>query len=289
MRSATPMPPFRLYRENEWEELGRNVITETPVSLTVNGEPWLTLMCTPTGLDALAVGFLFNEGIIKHKDEISLVQISPGGERVDVWLNHPVVRPVDWRRTSGCTGGSTAVVAEDMCPEPGNRCVLYPETIHRLIEELTEAQVLYREVGGVHTSILSDGEGKVIQAEDVGRHNSIDKLAGHMVLDDIKLTRIILVTTGRISSEMLQKAARLGASLVVSRSSATSLSIRLAYAWGITLIGYARREQFIVYTHPERIMDQQDSLSITPAEGGSDHKNQHSIFPIVSAITKPEI
>jgi FdhD protein len=115
-------------------------------------------------------------------------------------------------------------------------------------------------VGGVHNSILSDGKRVVASGEDVGRHNSLDKIAGKCVLDNLNPSRRILVTTGRVSSEMIQKAARIGASVVISRTSASSLSVMLAEKWGITLIGYARRNQFIVYTHSGRVLQSAESV-----------------------------
>jgi FdhD protein len=262
-------PPFLRYQAGQWETLRKGVIVEKPVQLTVNGQVWMTLMCTPTDLEALAIGFLFNEGIIKSKNEIDLVQVCPAGDNVDVWLKHPVEPPQQWQRTSGCMSGTTAVISERLLPQIKNGFVLAPETINRLVHMLSGAQKLYREVGGVHTAVLSDGERVLVSAEDVGRHNAMDKIAGRFLLDDLQPPRRILLTTGRISSEMLQKAARIGAPIVISRSSASSLSITLARNWDITLIGYARNDQFIVYTHSERIL--QDSVSVivkTPAKGG---------------------
>ena len=260
MQPKTHSAQFLRFRAGQWESLGRGVIVEKPVSLTVNGQMWITLMCTPTDLEALAIGFLFNEGAVKSREEVDLVQVCPQGDNIDVWLNHPVEPPKQWRRTSGCTGGATAVTLGELRPELRNGFVLEPRTINRLVEMLTGAQELYREVGGVHTSVLSDGKRAVVSAEDVGRHNSLDKIAGRCLLDSIDLPRRILVTTGRISSEMIQKAARIGASIVISRTSASSLSVRMAEQWGITLIGYARCDQFIAYTHPERILQQVDSI-----------------------------
>jgi FdhD protein len=98
-------------------------------------------------------------------------------------------------------------------------------------------------------------------AEDIGRHNSVDKIAGKCLLEDIRMSRKFLLTTGRISSEMLQKSSRIGASIVVSRTSPSSLSIELADRFGITLIGYARRDRFNVYTHPDRITNAPDQES----------------------------
>lgn len=259
-KPGTQLPRTLRYQAGQWETLGNGVIVETPVSITVNGQFWITLMCTPTDLEALAVGFLFNEGAIKSRREIELVQVCPHGDNVDIWINHPVEQPTQWRRTSGCTGGATTVIPENLHPEIKNGLILASEDINRLVEGLLGSQKLYREVGGVHTSILSDGERVVVSAEDVGRHNSLDKIAGHCLLNSIELPHKILVTTGRISSEMIQKAARIGASIVISRTSPSSLSVYLAEKWGITLIGYARREQFVVYTHSERILQPSEVL-----------------------------
>lgn len=260
MKPESCRSQFLRYSAGKWESLDKGIIVETPVSLTVNGQVWLTLMCTPIDLEALAVGFLFNEGVLKSRDEIEMVRVCQQGDNVDVWLNHQVEQPKDWRRTSGCTGGATAVILEQLHPELRNGFALTPEEIQNHIDALLETQSLYREVGGVHNSILSDGKRVVASGEDVGRHNSLDKIAGKCLLDNLNPSRRILVTTGRVSSEMIQKAARIGASVVISRTSASSLSVMLAEKWGITLIGYARRNQFIVYTHSGRVLQSAESV-----------------------------
>jgi len=124
-----------------------------------------------------------------------------------------------------------------------------------LVERLFESQDLYKKTGGVHTSILTDGDRIILSAEDVGRHNSLDKIAGLYLLGEAEFRNKILLSTGRISSDMLQKAARIGAAIVISRTSPTSMSVELADRWGITLIGYARRDRFNLYTHPMRIIE----------------------------------
>lgn len=235
------------------------VIAETPVSLTVNGVVWLTFMCTPVDLEALAIGFLYNEGVIKSLNEVVQVRLCAAGDNVDIWLNHSADKPEKWRRTSGCTGGFTSVDAE-ATPVPEalsgttNGAVLTSGQIAQLVDTLFEAQELYKRSGGVHTSILTDGKELHIVGEDIGRHNTLDKLAGKYLINECSITHRIIVTTGRISSEMIQKSARIGASIVISRTSPSSMSIRLAERWGITLIGYARRNRFTIYAHPERIM-----------------------------------
>lgn len=243
------------YEFHKWESLDDATIVETPVSLTVNGQVWLTFMCTPIDLEAMAVGFLYNEGILETMAEVEDVRVCEHGDNVDVWLNRSVEQPTSWRRTSGCTGGITAVdaLARVDVSFSGDRTKFPPEAIEQLVDQLFEAQILYRETGGVHTSALSDGEKIVVAAEDIGRHNTLDKIAGLCLMKGISPTTRILITTGRISSEMLQKAARLNVPILISRTSPSSLSIEMAERYGITLIGYARTHRFNVYTNPQRV------------------------------------
>jgi FdhD protein len=214
----------------------------------------------------LALGFIYNEGLIKSIDDIASVRVCASGDNIDVWLHHSVEQPSRWRRTSGCTGGMTAV-EENTHPDDKeesqkiivNGSGLMPGQISALIEALFESQDLYRQSGGVHTSALSDGQKIFAVGEDIGRHNTLDKIAGRCLLEPVEIQRRIILTTGRISSEMIQKANRLGASVVISRTSPSSLSIDLAQRWGITLIGYARRNRFRVYTHPQRILKNENN------------------------------
>ena len=128
-----------------------------------------------------------------------------------------------------------------------------PEDVTGLVNSLSESQGLYRSAGGVHTSLLADGSRVVLRVEDIGRHNTFDKISGRCLLEGIAVPHRVLATTGRISSDMLQKAARFGAAMVISQTSPTAMSVEWAERWGITLIGYARPDRFDVYTHPERI------------------------------------
>jgi len=246
---------YERYEFKKWEPHDAETIVEAPVSLTVNGQVWLTFMCTPVNLEALAVGFLYNEGILESMNEVEDVRVCEHGDNMDVWLNRTVEQPKSWRRTSGCTGGVTAV---DLLARPnvsfnGDQPKVPPEAIGHLVELLFESQELYRETGGVHTSALSDGEKILLSAEDIGRHNTLDKIAGLCLMNNIWPETRILITTGRISSEMLQKAARLEVPILISRTSPSSLSIEMAERYGITLIGYARKHRFNVYSNSQRV------------------------------------
>ena len=254
----SPQKPvqYQKYEFRKWETVDSETIVETPVSLTVNGQVWLTFMCTPVDLEAMAVGFLYNEGVIETMNEVEDVRVCEHGDNVDVWLNRSVEQPTSWRRTSGCTGGVTAVdaLARVDVSFHGDRPRVPPEAIGHLLEQFFESQVLYRETGGVHTSALSDGEKIVIAAEDIGRHNTLDKISGLCLMNSIAPETRILITTGRISSEMLQKAARMSAPILISRTSPSSLSIEMAERYGITLIGYARTHRFHLYSNPQRVV-----------------------------------
>lgn len=251
---------------NGWESSDSRVIAEAPVTLYVNGESWLTFMCTPTHLEALGIGFLFNEGIITSASEISVVTVCKNGCQLDIWLKRVVDKPEHWRRTSGCTGGATATDADVIQAAEISTESLSPAMVLAGMNDLLRLQELYRATRGVHCSMLTDGEGVTLLAEDIGRHNTLDKLAGRLLLEKPTLQRRLVFTTGRISSEMLQKSARLGASAVISRTSPTAFSIRLAEELGITLIGYARRTQFNVYAHAERLQKDASSLALQPEQ-----------------------
>lgn len=245
------------YQSGNWERTLVNVIGEAAVSLTVNNHPWLTFMCTPNQLEALAIGFLYNEGIIETLDEVASVRVCPTEDNIDVWLNRSVKKPVNWTRTSGCSGGKTSVGGMNggkVEARSKNGVLLPVKNIGNLIKQLSIAQELYRKSGGVHTSVLGDGEKFVIIAEDIGRHNTLDKLQGRCLLEGFHMAKKIILTTGRISSEMIQKAGRMGAMMVISRTSPTTLSVEMSNRIGITLIGYARPEHFTIYAHPERIL-----------------------------------
>jgi FdhD protein len=252
-----PQKPIRYHQFEfkKWKSFDTETIVEAPVSLTVNGEAWLTFMCTPVDLEAMMVGFLFNEGIIEGMEEVADVRVCEHGDNVDVWLKHTAEQPASWRRTSGCTGGVTAVdaLARVDTSFEMDKPRLLPQTVERIVEILFKAQELYRETGGVHTSALTDGEKLICSAEDIGRHNTLDKIAGLCLINKVWPETRILISTGRISSEMLQKAARMGAPVVISRTAPSSLSIEMAERYGITLIGYARRQRFNVYSNEERI------------------------------------
>ena len=230
------------------------VIDESLLSIYVNGESLATMMCSPLQLKALAVGYLYNEGIIESAAEIGHLQLNQSRNVVDVILRSGDVRlPRRMILTSGCGGGMTGQELSASQPALQSGYRASPELVLRLMRGLQGAAKLYQAVRGVHTAALGADSGILVCAEDVGRHNAVDKVAGEALLAKIDTRERILLCSGRISSEMLGKARRMGVPIVVSRTAPTSISLALARAWRICVVGYARQRRMRVYAHPWRL------------------------------------
>jgi FdhD protein len=233
------------------------VPVEAVITLHVNGQPLVRLMCTPTELKDLALGFLVNEGLIEGLSEVAVINRCRDGQGVDIWLEHDIERPELRAITSGCSGGTTFMDLRNSHHRVESNLAITPNRITLLVEQLSNVSSLYRRAGGVHTAalaFLNKEDPLVCVAEDVGRHNTLDKIAGACLREGRPTEGGVLLTSGRVSSEMVSKAARMGVPVLVSRTSPTSLSIELAQAWGITLIGYTRRRSFRVYAGEERVV-----------------------------------
>ncbi|MEJ2151079.1 MAG: formate dehydrogenase accessory sulfurtransferase FdhD [Chloroflexota bacterium] len=233
------------------------VIEERLVSIFVNGQELATVMCTPCDQDALALGFLANEGIVTSLDDVRAVHVCPSGGCVDVWLARADFElPRRMILTSGCGGGVTFEdLSGEFDPLPSTIARhATPDGLWALMDRLYQATDLYSRARGVHTAALSDGERLLLTAEDVGRHNTLDKLRGMALVQGIPTRGAIILTTGRVSSEMLNKARHMEVPLVCSRTSPTSLSVALAEQWNVTVVGYVRRNSMNIYTHPERVL-----------------------------------
>lgn len=251
-----------LWRTSFWQwqgdkswEVESALPVEEQILLYVNGLALVGLMCTPTALEELALGFLWNEGLVDSITEVVSVRLCGTDRCVDAWLTKDIDPPQLRTITSGCSGGTTfeSLVAER--PPVVSDLRVKPAQVIALMNRLQEAASLYRQAQGIHTSALADGEELICVAEDVGRHNTLDKLAGSCLRRKLTMAGRMLLTSGRVSSEMLAKAARMDVPLIVSRTSPTSLSVALARAWDITLIGYARGQGFRVYAGPRRVTD----------------------------------
>ena len=251
-RIARPGLP-RLYRDGQLTESGRLPPPERAVSLIVDGEELATIACSPRRIIALALGFLRLEDIIQSAEDVALMEVCDEETVVKVRLA-PTARAVPHERkrilTSGCGRGVTFSL--DVVPVEGGMRVR-PEQVMEWMELLLEGATGYREHGGTHAAGLFGPEGLELLVEDIGRHNTVDRIAGEALLQDRPTAGKTILTSGRISSEMLVKCSRLGTGLAASRTSPTELAVSLAQEAGIGLLGYVRRGQLQIFHDPGRL------------------------------------
>ena len=252
------MPYAHKYKGGRFETGDIHVVEEMPLALMVNGVELATLMATPTQLDALVLGFLYFEQIITDIGQVKSIDVDLEDATADVELHVPFRRPTRRVITTGCTGGVSFHLGMTDYPPVKSDARLKPETVQPLIRALYASAELYRRSRGIHAAALADAhptdpEDLLITAEDVGRHNAVDKIQGEALARGIPTKDRVLVSTGRISSEMLRKGARMLTPFIISRTSPTSLAVEMAKRIGITLIGYVCNQAFNVYSHPHRI------------------------------------
>ncbi|HID86594.1 MAG TPA: formate dehydrogenase accessory sulfurtransferase FdhD [Anaerolineae bacterium] len=241
------------YTERGAQTIHRPAIREASWVLYVNGQEWVTFLCTPTKMQALVLGFLLSEGIIEGLDDVLLLRVCDEEGMIDVRLKEEITLPTRQILTSGCGAGITFDDLSQIHPPLDSSLTVTPAQVFHLMAELNRRGELYRTVGGVHTSALSDGQDLLVIAEDVGRHNTLDKIRGECLLRGIPTADRIILTTGRLSSEMMTKTVKMGVPIVISRTAPTDLAVELARRWGITLIGYVRGRRMDVYTDRHRI------------------------------------
>ena len=241
------MRSFLRVRPDRVEEVTAEVVREQPLTVSVNGERFLTLLCSPMKLEALVIGYLWMEKIIQSLDDVVSVTVSPVDGRADVTLRSPVELPTERILTSGCGGGITFRIDHRLFPPLSSRVRVTPSVLSERMKDLFSAAVHYKESRGIHGAALADEERLLVMAEDVGRHNAVDKVKGEALLQGIATEDRILLSTGRVSSEMLLKAARMGVPIVASRTSPTEMAVALAEQLNVTVCGYVRPESLNVY------------------------------------------
>jgi FdhD protein len=230
------------------------VVEEVLACISVNGQELATFMCSPFDLDTLALGFLLNEGLISGYDDVRALTLSKNDTCVDVWLRdvdfEPPARAVV---TSGCGGGVTFDDLSSKHEPLVSDLTAAPSQLSDLMRRMHLGADLYHRARGVHSAALACDDHLMLHVEDVGRHNCLDRLRGAALKRNIETRDHILLSSGRISSEMINKARRLETPIVCSRTSPTSLSVALAEEWQMTIVAYLRQNRMRVYTHPERI------------------------------------
>ncbi|MCI0600422.1 MAG: formate dehydrogenase accessory sulfurtransferase FdhD [Beijerinckiaceae bacterium] len=244
----------------------RAVPEETAVALTFNGTSHAVMMATPADLEDFGVGFAFTEGLIESASEIVSLEVvaTELGVEVRIWLPEERAKAYAARRRSmagptGCGLCGIESLEEATRPAPFVSAVsrFNFEAIVAAMASMPSEQALNRETRAVHAAgFWTPAAGLVALREDVGRHNALDKLIGALMRSGILAAHGLVLLTSRVSIELIQKAARLGAPVVAAVSVPTAAGVRLAEACGITLVAIARGQDFEVFTHPERIIGQ---------------------------------
>lgn len=246
-------------RQGEREEKQDLITVEAPVTIYLNGRELVTLLCTPEKIDRLALGFLRSEGIITAIDDVASIRVrdEEGLVEIDLKCETDLIEKLYGKRTitSGCGKGTVFFNVLDSLrssPLEGDLKISAGK-IWFLMESLQERAELFKSTGCVHSAALADQEQILCFFEDIGRHNAIDKIIGECLLAGIPTDDKIIVSSGRLSSEILLKAVKLKIQLLVSRAAPTSLCIELAESLNVTLAGFVRGKRTNIYTHGWRI------------------------------------
>jgi len=241
------------------EKITDYVAEESPLQLFVNSTFWATILCTPTNIKELAVGHLLSEGIIKSIEEIvevtekentCTVKLKPNvnvEDRISISRLHARVIP------SACGSGSPYQYKGKTLNVTSNLTV-DAQIVFESVNQLNFKAQVFRQTGGVHAAAIYKGDGSLIaMAEDVGRHNAVDKVIGMAALGKIDFAECFLALSGRISGDVAFKAAKVGLPIVASLSAALSSGIATAQESNLTLAGFVRGKRLNVYTSPYRI------------------------------------
>lgn len=251
--------PVTFYRNGSFLAGEDAVVREMPVTLYLNDQEFVTLVCSPGELKELAVGFLCSEGVLLKRENLKNITINEDDGLI--WVETAGESPSQEmflkRFVTSCCGRGRASFyfindTRGISPVKSGLRVT-PREIFYLSDQLEKLSSVFRTTGGAHSAALCTRLEVVCFYEDIGRHNAVDKIFGRCFLEDITFTDKILVFSGRISSEILIKVAKMGIPMIVSRSAPTELAVKLAEQLGISVVGFAREGRLSVYANRERV------------------------------------
>lgn len=247
------------YVNNIHNEVEDVVIEEKPLTIFIDNEQFITLLSTPHHHRELAIGFILSEGLITNIDDIKEIDIDNKQSIAYVNLKNQsdLTKRLYGKRTitSGCGKGSIFYnVLDSLKKQTITTEVIYDvENITDLMNQMQKDSTLYRETGGVHSASLADNNRIYYTREDIGRHNAVDKVLGRALEDGVDIGNKMLLTSGRLSSEIVLKVLKAQIPILVSRSAPSSLAVELARENGLTLCGFVRGKKLNCYSHPERL------------------------------------
>ena len=232
----------------------RRVVVEYPLRLRVNGRDLATLVCSPHQLNFLLAGFFRLQGFIDSLDDILSMGVCREYGLAELLLRTQLPERLQPTLTSGCGTGIAFNLPHNLLnANLASQRSYRSAELFELMHELLRLAEQYRSHGGIHSAAIGGAAGLLLYAEDIGRHNTIDRLAGEALFRGIELQDKMLVTSGRVSTEMVAKAARLGIGLLGSRTSPTDQAVELCAQAGITMVGYLRGNSMEIYSHPQQL------------------------------------
>jgi FdhD protein len=235
---------------NAYTEGTHEVIEEVPLALFINGRHAMTAMMSPLNLEDFVTGYLFTEQIIKGPAEIESIKIEKN--RISV-ITKNLFKVLGPKRTilSGC-GGSTSYIDTEKLPLIRSDFTISPAQIREMVKTVLESD-LHIKTGGIHVVGLASAEAVIVRSEDIGRHNALDRVIGYGLRNNVDLSRVFAICSGRISSEMVRKCLIANIPVIVSRGATTTLAIEIAAKTGLCVIGFVRSTRMNIYTHPEHV------------------------------------
>lgn len=268
--TETPPPTLRVEclarRHDVTARSSRVIPEETPIAFTYGGATHAVMMATPADLEDFAIGFALTEGLIDSPEQAGDVEIivSDAGIELRAWLKGGRQEAYVERRRSmagptgcGLCGIESLEAATRVLPTLDNALCVRADALIEAMERLPAAQTYNHETRAIHAAAFwNPVSGALIAREDVGRHNALDKLAGALTRQAIAATQGVVLMTSRVSVELVQKAARMGAPIIAAVSAPTALAVRNAQACGMTLVAVMRGRDFEIFTHPGRILEQ---------------------------------
>ncbi|MFJ6208161.1 formate dehydrogenase accessory sulfurtransferase FdhD [Lysinibacillus sp. NPDC092081] len=246
---------------NQIKEIEDTVVTEYAVTVKINEQEFVTMVCTPEYVEDMVIGYLASERIIRDYEDIEAIwhQEKEGFVHVKTKRVNPYFQQIQNKRyITSCCGMSRqgfvfandALVAKKM---EGIHVRITTDDCFRLMRDMQDLAEIFKQTGGVHNAALCDANGVLLSRMDIGRHNALDKIYGYCLKNKISIQDKIIVFSGRISSEILLKVSKIGCEIVLSKSAPTELALQLAEQLGITTVGFIRQNTLNIYTHKERI------------------------------------
>jgi len=238
-----------------------DIAVEYALTIRLDGEDFATMVCTPADLEELVVGFLASEGVIRLPGDIKSLAVDEASGFVRVELANPNAAgksTVSKRFIGSCCGKSRQFYFHNdarTAKTSTSAVTLTPLQCRSLMAQLQASSGVFHATGGLHNAALCTPETVVVARADIGRHNALDKIYGYCLQRRVPTKDAIVAFSGRISSEVLLKVAKIGAGVVLSKSAPTTLALDLADDLGITAVGFIRGETMNVYTHSHRIVE----------------------------------